>query len=106
MDCLCVTLTLNMNSCSYGYTVSAKNTNHGLSNHMMVFVILCLYVLDILIFAYDWSFFYAAFKDNGWNFWIVFLVSHSITPEFKRTEWVLGVSGAISTLVADTSMVC
>ncbi len=73
---------------------------------MMVFVILCLYVLDTLTFAYNWSFYHGAFIDNGWNFWTVFLASDSFTPKFKRREWVLSVSGTISTLIADTSMVC
>ncbi len=101
-----MTFILNINSCSYGDTVSAKDTNRGPSNHMMVFVILCLYILDTLIFAYDWSFYHEAFIHNGWNFWTVFLALQSYTPEFKRREWVINVSGAISTLVADSSMVC
>ncbi|KAK0226895.1 hypothetical protein EDD85DRAFT_958679 [Armillaria nabsnona] len=84
---------------------SAKDTNCGLSSHMMVFVILCLYVLDTLTFAYEWSFYHWAFIDNGWNFWTVFLASYSFTPEYKRIQWVQGVSGAISTLAADTSMI-
>ncbi|KAK0226857.1 hypothetical protein EDD85DRAFT_795173 [Armillaria nabsnona] len=84
---------------------SAKDTNRRLSNHMMVFVILCLYVLDTLSFAYDWTFCHWTFIDNGWNFWTVFLASNSFTPEYKRREWVVGVSGAINTLAADTSMI-
>ncbi len=106
MDCLWVTFTLNMNSCSYSDTVSAKDTNHRLSSYAMVFVILCLYALDTLSFAYDWSFYYWAFIDNGWNFWTVFLAFDSFTSEFKRRAWVINISGAISILVADSSMVC
>lgn len=106
VDCLCVALTLNRNSCSYSDTVSAKDTNRSLSSHMMVFVILCLYIIDTLTFAYGWSFYQSGFIDNGQNFWTVFLAFYSITPRYERSGWVLAVSSAISTLIADTSMVC
>ncbi|KAK0482939.1 hypothetical protein EDD18DRAFT_1112453 [Armillaria luteobubalina] len=73
--------------------VSAKDRNQGLANHAMVFVILCLYVLDI------------AFIDNGQNFWTVFSALSAPLPEYKRTQWLLSVSGLVSTLAADSSLI-
>ncbi len=95
-----------MNSSLYGDTVSAKDTNRGLSSHVMIFVILCLYALHTLSFAYDWLFCHEAVIDNGWNFWTVFVACDYTSPESKRRAWVVSVSSVISTLVADISMVC
>ncbi len=86
-------------------TVSAKDTNHGLANYTMVFMILCLYGLYTLGVAFDWSFYCWVFIDNGWSFWTVLLASESMTPEFLRREWVLSISSVISTFAVDTSLV-
>ncbi len=106
VDCLFVTLSLSIKSCSYDDTVSAKDTNHRLASHTMVFVIVFLYVLDILSVAFEWSFGHWVFIDNGWNFWRVFVSSYVRTPEFTRRQWVQSVSGVISTVTADASLVC
>ncbi len=86
-------------------TVSAKDTHHRLASYAMILVILCLYILDILTAAFDWSFQHWVFIDNGWNFWTVFLATDTITPVYIRASWVLSISGVISTLAADASMV-
>ncbi|KAK0477150.1 hypothetical protein EDD18DRAFT_1114800 [Armillaria luteobubalina] len=83
---------------------SAKDTNQGLASHAIVFVILCLYGLDILSTAFYWSFYQWAFIDNGWNFWTCFVISVTLSPEHDRIAWVTSASGLISTLTADASL--
>ncbi|KAK0486750.1 hypothetical protein EDD18DRAFT_1110977 [Armillaria luteobubalina] len=90
--------------CHYNVDFSAKDTNQGLASHAMVFVILCLYGLDILTTAFYWSFYQWIFIDNGWNFWTCFSASGTPSPEIDRMSWVISASGLISTLAADASL--
>ncbi|KAK0209942.1 hypothetical protein IW262DRAFT_1301994 [Armillaria fumosa] len=84
---------------------SAKDTNRGFTSHAMVFVILCLYILDMVPTAFNWAFLQEAFIDNGWNFWTVFAAISTVSPKSTRQKWLIEVSGLISTLFADASMI-
>ncbi|KAK0471806.1 hypothetical protein IW261DRAFT_1611919 [Armillaria novae-zelandiae] len=84
---------------------SAKHTIQGLASHAMIFTILCLYVLNTLPTPFWWALNRWAFIDNGWNVWTVFLAYNSVSSPLKTTLLVKGVSGVLSTLAADGSMI-
>ncbi|KAK0467663.1 hypothetical protein IW261DRAFT_1426414 [Armillaria novae-zelandiae] len=83
---------------------SAKHTIRGLASHAMIFIILCLYVLNTLSAPFHWAFNQRALIDNGWNFWTVFLSYDSISSPLNTMLLMGGVSGLLSTLAADGSM--
>ncbi|PBK61445.1 hypothetical protein ARMSODRAFT_665897 [Armillaria solidipes] len=84
---------------------SAKDMSRGLASHAMVTVILCLYGLHTLTVAFLWSLGGYVFIGNGWNFWTVFLALVTSTPPFMKAQWAVSIAGAISTLLADTSLI-
>ncbi|PBK83009.1 hypothetical protein ARMGADRAFT_1170724 [Armillaria gallica] len=84
---------------------SAKDMNRGIASYIMVTVILCLYGLNTLTIAFFWSLGGNIFIGNGWNFWTVFLALVTSTPPSMRAQWAVSIAGAISTLLADTSLI-
>ncbi|KAK0472542.1 hypothetical protein IW261DRAFT_1570898 [Armillaria novae-zelandiae] len=71
----------------------------------MVFVVICLYGLDTLTVAFLWFMGHYVFIGNGWSFWTVFAALGTSSPPYTRAQWAVSIAGAISTLLADTSLI-
>ncbi|KAK0488331.1 hypothetical protein EDD18DRAFT_1359595 [Armillaria luteobubalina] len=85
--------------------VFAKDLDRGLASYAMVFVILCLYGLDMLTVSFVWSLGHYVFVENGQNLRTVFVALVNSSPPFTRAQWVVSVAGGISTLLADISLI-
>lgn len=83
----------------------AKDLDRGLASYAMVFVILCLYGLDMLTVSFVWSLGHYVFVENGQNLRTVFVALVNSSPPFTRAQWVVSVAGGISTLLADISLI-
>ncbi|PBK87575.1 hypothetical protein ARMGADRAFT_1085580 [Armillaria gallica] len=79
----------------------------GGSRHVMTAVILVLYVMTTIIFAFDWSLVHYPFIEHGDNFWTVNLAFTGLgsTDVAVISAIVLGIAGCISTIVADSAMI-
>ncbi|KAK0219191.1 hypothetical protein IW262DRAFT_1084699 [Armillaria fumosa] len=87
------------------YVFSAKDLNRGLASYAMVFVIICLYGLDILTVSFVWSLGHYVFIGNGWNLWTLFVALITSSPPSTRAQWAVSIAGGISTLLADISLI-
>ncbi|PBK64444.1 hypothetical protein ARMSODRAFT_961956 [Armillaria solidipes] len=83
------------------------SSKSGGSRHVMTAVILVLYVMTTISFAFDWSLVHYAFVGHGDNFWTVNLAFTGLgsTDAAVKSAIVLGITGCISTVVADSAMV-
>lgn len=89
-------------------TSPAVSSKPGGSRHVMTAVIFVLYVMTTIIFAFDWSLVHYSFIEHGDNFWTVNLAFTGLgsTDAAVISAIVLGIAGCISTIVADSAMVC
>ncbi|SJL04618.1 uncharacterized protein ARMOST_07986 [Armillaria ostoyae] len=83
---------------------SSKSVGRG---HAMIAVILVLYVMTTISFAFDWSLVHYSFIGHGANFWTVNLAFTGLgsTDAAVISAIVLGITGCISTIIADSAMV-
>ncbi|KAK0183907.1 hypothetical protein F5146DRAFT_1077014 [Armillaria mellea] len=83
------------------------SSKSGGSRHAMTAVILVLYVMTTISFAFDWSLVQYSFIGHGDNFWTVNLAFTGLdsTDAAVISAIILGITGCISTIVADSAMV-
>ncbi|KAK0474964.1 hypothetical protein IW261DRAFT_1568453 [Armillaria novae-zelandiae] len=79
----------------------------GGSRRAMIAVILVLYIMTAISFAFDWSLVHYSFIGHGDNFWTVTLAFTGLdsTDASVISAIVLGIAGCISSIVADSTMV-
>ncbi len=68
----------------------------------VVILIILLHALITIFFAANWSWTHIAFVKNGQNFWTVSL----ILADADAATWVVDIAVSISTILADSYMVC
>ncbi|KAG7447941.1 uncharacterized protein BT62DRAFT_1074475 [Guyanagaster necrorhizus] len=72
----------------------------------MLFTVLSLYVLAVVDFAFNWSFTRTAFITDGQNFWSVFMAMFGSTSSLRPPHYLVsGITGLISTALADTALI-
>ncbi|KAK0200702.1 hypothetical protein DFS33DRAFT_1070024 [Desarmillaria ectypa] len=71
----------------------------------MVFMVVLLYVLATIYLAFQWSFTRYAFIDHGQTFWWIFVGLQSVTDRAVTFRLVGGITGCVSTVIADSSMI-
>ncbi|KAK0225226.1 hypothetical protein EDD85DRAFT_225622 [Armillaria nabsnona] len=81
--------------------VSSKSVGRG---HAMTAVILVLYVMTTISFVFGWSLVHYSFIGHGNNFWTVYQGLGS-TEAAVKSAIVVGITGCISTIVADSALV-
>ncbi|KAK0228056.1 hypothetical protein IW262DRAFT_1348739 [Armillaria fumosa] len=79
----------------------------GGSRRAMTAVILVLYVMTTISFAFDWSLVHYSFIGHGDNFWTVTMAFTGLdsTDASVISAIALGIAGCISSIVADSTMV-
>ncbi|PBK66596.1 hypothetical protein ARMSODRAFT_1005993 [Armillaria solidipes] len=82
-----------------------SSVRSGHRTKIMTTIISCLFFLEIVTFALDWSLIYSAFVQNGWNFFTVFSELEETSPKLFRMSLVTSISSGISTLLVDVSMI-
>ncbi|KAK0483758.1 hypothetical protein IW261DRAFT_978524 [Armillaria novae-zelandiae] len=72
----------------------------------MLFTVLSLYILAVIDFAFNWSFTRTAFITDGQNFWSIFIAMLGATSSLRAPHFLVsGITGLISTALADTALI-
>ncbi|KAK0240007.1 hypothetical protein EDD85DRAFT_470865 [Armillaria nabsnona] len=72
----------------------------------MLFTVLSLYILAVIDFAFNWSFTRTAFITDGQNFWSIFIAMFGSTSSLRVPHYLVsGITGLISTALADTALI-
>ncbi|PBK88049.1 hypothetical protein ARMGADRAFT_1085025 [Armillaria gallica] len=92
------------------FTVTLRNifsskTQSGASRSLMVLVIIILYALSTISFAFMWFFVHFGFIDNGQNALTVFGGLTAVNNQWNVVQTTVGVTGIICTFIADGAMI-
>ncbi|KAK0492342.1 hypothetical protein EDD18DRAFT_1465513 [Armillaria luteobubalina] len=74
-------------------------------NSFLLTVVIVLYVLTTVAFGVDWAYQRRAFIQNGENFFTVFFALQAVTPWWRASQLVIGISGGLSTFIVDITMI-
>ncbi|SJL18345.1 uncharacterized protein ARMOST_21932 [Armillaria ostoyae] len=69
---------------------------------VMVLIVVLLHTMTIFNFASCWAYIDSMFIDNGWNFWTIHL---SYSSPSVIVEVGMGATGAVCTILADSTMI-
>ncbi|SJL17090.1 uncharacterized protein ARMOST_20632 [Armillaria ostoyae] len=74
-------------------------------NAFFITVIIILYILTTVAFGFGWVFEQRAFIQNGDNFLTVFFALQDISPWWRVSQLVIGISGGMSTFIVDVTII-
>ncbi|KAK0472646.1 hypothetical protein IW261DRAFT_1661314 [Armillaria novae-zelandiae] len=74
-------------------------------NAFLLTVIIILYVLTTIAFGFGWAYEQRALIQNGDNFFTVFSALQDISPWWRASQLVIGISGGISTFIVDLTII-
>ncbi|PBK96046.1 hypothetical protein ARMGADRAFT_1142744 [Armillaria gallica] len=74
-------------------------------NAFFITVIIILYILTTVAFGFGWVFEQRAFIQNGDNFLTVFFALQEISPWWRASQLVIGISGGMSTFIVDVTII-
>ncbi len=74
-------------------------------NAFLLTVVVTLYVLTTVTFGVDWAYQRHAFIRNGDNFFTVFVALQAVSPWWKASQLVIGISSGLSTFIVDITIV-
>ncbi len=74
-------------------------------NAFLLTVVVTLYVLTTVTFGVDWAYQRRAFIQNGDNFFTVFFALQAVSPWWKASQLVIGISSGLSTFIVDITIV-
>ncbi|KAK0185445.1 hypothetical protein F5146DRAFT_1143899 [Armillaria mellea] len=74
-------------------------------NSFLLTVVITLYVLTTVAFGVDWAYDRRAFIQNGENFLTVFNALQAISPWWRVSQLVVGISGGLSTFIVDITII-
>ncbi|PBK96215.1 hypothetical protein ARMGADRAFT_760083 [Armillaria gallica] len=74
-------------------------------NSFLLTVVIILYVLTTVAFGVDWAYQRRAFIQNGDNFFAVFFALQAISPWWRASQLVIGISGGLSTFIVDITII-
>ncbi|KAK0222360.1 hypothetical protein IW262DRAFT_1460672 [Armillaria fumosa] len=74
-------------------------------NSFLLTVVIVLYVLTTVAFGVDWAYQRRAFIQNGDNFFTVFFALQAVSPWWRASQLVIGISGGMSTFIVDITMI-
>ncbi len=74
-------------------------------NSFLLTVVITLYILMTVAFGVDWAYQRRAFIQNGDNFFTVFFALQAISPWWRASQLVIGISGGLSTFIVDITIV-
>ncbi|PBK64681.1 hypothetical protein ARMSODRAFT_1022952 [Armillaria solidipes] len=86
-------------------TIFSRKTRSGASRNLMVLVIIILYVLSTISFAFMWFFVRFGFIGNGQNALTVFGGLAAFNNQCNVFQTTVGVTGIICTFLADGAMI-
>ncbi|KAK0432303.1 hypothetical protein EV421DRAFT_2040738 [Armillaria borealis] len=115
-DLIFESLNLNFNSTILGsllqglYTLIVAITlwissSKKSGNAFLITVIITLYVLTTVAFGFEWAYQRRAFIQNGDNFLTVFFAIQAISPWWRASQLVGGISGGMSTFIVDITII-
>ncbi|KAK0185442.1 hypothetical protein F5146DRAFT_1070198 [Armillaria mellea] len=81
------------------------STSKKAGNSFLLTVVITLYVLTTVAFSVDWAYQRRAFIQNGENFLTVFNALQAISPWWRVSQLVIGISGGLSTFIADITII-
>ncbi|KAK0445596.1 uncharacterized protein EV420DRAFT_919928 [Desarmillaria tabescens] len=84
---------------------TSKVLTYGMTRKFMLFMVVLLYVLATIYLAFQWSFTQYAFIEHGQTFWSIFVGLQSVTDRAVTFRLVGSITGCISTVIADASMI-
>ncbi|KAK0472645.1 hypothetical protein IW261DRAFT_1596781 [Armillaria novae-zelandiae] len=84
---------------------TAFSTPKKAKNSFLLTVVIILYVLTTVAFGVDWAYHRRAFILNGDNFFTVFCALQSISPWWRASQLVEGISGGLSTFIVDITII-
>ncbi|KAK0209813.1 hypothetical protein IW262DRAFT_1527878 [Armillaria fumosa] len=85
--------------------IFSSKTRSGASRSLMVLVIIILYVLSTISFAFMWFFVRFGFIDNGQNALTVFGGLTAFNNQWNVFQTTVGITGIICTFIADGAMI-
>ncbi|KAK0231763.1 hypothetical protein EDD85DRAFT_848566 [Armillaria nabsnona] len=85
--------------------IFTSKTQSGASRSLMVLVIIVLYALSTISFAFMWFFVHFGFIDNGQNALTVFGGLTAFNNQWNVFQTTVGVTGIICTFIADGAMI-
>ncbi|SJL17095.1 uncharacterized protein ARMOST_20637 [Armillaria ostoyae] len=74
-------------------------------NSFLRAVVITLYVLTTVAFGVDWAYQRRAFIRNGDNFFTVFVALQAVSPWWKASQLVIGISSGLSTFIVDITII-
>ncbi|KAK0492341.1 hypothetical protein EDD18DRAFT_511366 [Armillaria luteobubalina] len=74
-------------------------------NSFLLTVVIVLFVLTTIAFGVDWAYQRRAFIQNGNNFFTVFFALQAISPWWRVSQLVIGISGGLSTFIVDITII-
>ncbi|KAK0218758.1 hypothetical protein IW262DRAFT_1297903 [Armillaria fumosa] len=77
----------------------------SIGRYIMVLIVLALYILATVARGDDWAIIHYAFIDEGQNCYTIFLGLVGFGPMQTQNNQVLDVTGCISTIIADCSLI-
>ncbi|KAG7440314.1 uncharacterized protein BT62DRAFT_997811 [Guyanagaster necrorhizus] len=84
---------------------TSKVLTCGAARQFMLLMVVLLYILATLYMAFQWSFTRYAFIDQGQTFWSIFVGLQRVTDRAVTFRLVGGITGCVSTVIADSSMI-
>ncbi|KAK0244799.1 hypothetical protein EDD85DRAFT_1018384 [Armillaria nabsnona] len=75
------------------------------SNAFLLTVVIALYVLTTVAFGVDWAYQRRAFIENGVNFFTVFSALQAISPWWRASQLLIGISGGLNTFIVDITII-
>ncbi|KAK0432324.1 hypothetical protein EV421DRAFT_1849481 [Armillaria borealis] len=74
-------------------------------NSFLLTVVITLYILTTVAFGVDWTYQRRAFIQNGDNFFTVFFALQAISPWWRASQLVIGISSGLSTFIVDITII-
>ncbi|KAK0492339.1 hypothetical protein EDD18DRAFT_1109086 [Armillaria luteobubalina] len=84
---------------------TASSTPKKAGNSFLLTVVIVLFVLTTIAFGVDWAYQRRAFIQNGTNFFTVFFALQAISPWWRVSQLVIGISGGLSTFIVDITII-
>ncbi|KAK0472642.1 hypothetical protein IW261DRAFT_1661308 [Armillaria novae-zelandiae] len=74
-------------------------------NSFLLTVVIVLFVLTTIAFGVDWAYQQRAFVQNGDDFITVYYALQAVSPWWRASQLVVGISGGLNTFIVDITII-